>query len=57
MDLPKLIMMPALHVESRIWTNSAVLWIYTQINKRMTAVLTTEKHSPHHKAMEYMGEL
>jgi len=53
MDLPKLIVMPVLHVESRIWTNSAVLCIHTQINKGMTAVLMTENHSPHHKAIEY----
>jgi len=50
-------MMPVLHVESRIWTNSAVLWIHTQINKGMTAALMIENCSPHHKALEYKGEL
>jgi hypothetical protein len=57
MDLPKLIMMPVLHLESRIWTNSVVLWIHTLINTGMTAVLMTENHSLHHNAVEYVGEL
>jgi hypothetical protein len=39
------------------WTKSAVLWIHIQINKGLTAVLMTENHPVHHKAMEYMGEL
>ena len=57
MDLPKLILILVLHLESRIWTNSAVLCIHTQINMGMTAVLMTENHPIHHNAVEYMGEL